>query len=127
MPGRAVTEKFRRGSLIETACLAETQNTHGSEQAQRAERIGIGRIFRRFKAYLNMALRAEIINLVGPHFLNDTAQIGCIGQVTEMQAEANVLLMRVLIEMIDTRSVERGRPPFQTMYAIAFLSRSSLR
>ncbi len=125
--GRAVAEEFGCGSLVEAACLAEPQDSHGFKQPQRAERIGIRRIFRRFKTHLHMALRAQIINLVGPHFLYDTAQIGSIRQVPEMQAEANVLLMRVLIEMINARRVERRRPPFQTMDAITLLSRSSLR
>jgi len=68
-----------------------------------------------------MALGAEIVNLVGPHFLNDPAQIGRIRQVAEMQAKANVVFVRVLIEMVDAGRVERGRPPFQTMHAITFL------
>ncbi|SPU78056.1 Uncharacterised protein [Brucella suis] len=101
-----IAEKLRSGSLIETAAFAETQDAHGFKQAQCAERIGIGRIFRRFKTHLHMALGAEIINLVRLHFLDDAAQIGCVCQVAEMQAKADVFLMRVLIKMVDTRRIE---------------------
>ena len=35
------------------------------EQAQRAERVGIGGVFRGLEAHLDVALRGEIVDLVG--------------------------------------------------------------
>ncbi len=68
-----------------------------------------------------MALGAEVVDFVRAHFLNDAAQIGGIRQVAEMETEADILLVRVLIEMVDTGRVERGGTPFQPVHAIALV------
>ena len=58
------------------------------QQAQRAERVGVGGVFRRLEAHLHMALGGEIVDLVGLGFLHEADQVGGIGQVAIMQEEA---------------------------------------
>ena len=56
-----------------------------------------------------MALRGEIVNLVGLHLLHDADQVRRIGQVAVIHEETHIRLMRVLIEMIDAVGIdERG-------------------
>ena len=73
------------------------------EQAQRAERVGVGGVFRRLEADLHMALGGEIVDLVGLRLLHDADQVGRVGQVAVVQEEAGVGVVRVLVEVIDAR------------------------
>lgn len=67
-----------------------------------------------------MALCRKIIDLVRLHLLHDADQIGGVGEVTVMQNQLAIILVRVLIEMIDTLGVEERRPAFDTVHRIAF-------
>ena len=87
-----------------------TEDADRFEQPQRAERVGIGGIFRRLEADLHMALRGEIVDLVGLDLLDDADQVGGVGHVAVMQMEAAPALVRVLVEMIDALGVEGRRP-----------------
>ena len=51
------------------------------QQAQRAQSIDIGGIFRRFEAHCDVALRAKIINFVGRDLRNDPGQVGAVGKI----------------------------------------------
>ncbi len=56
-----------------------------------------------------MALGGEIVDLVGLNLLDDADQVGRVGQVAVMHEEADVRLVRVLVEMIDPVGIdERG-------------------
>ena len=61
-------------------------------------RVGIGGVFRRLEATPHMALGGEIVDLVGLRLLHDADQVGRIGHVAVMQDEAQVLLVRILVE-----------------------------
>ena len=63
----------------------DAENADGLEQAQRAERVGIGGVFRRLERHLHVALRGEIVDLVGLRLLHDADQVGRIGHVAVMQ------------------------------------------
>ena len=67
--------KFRRRSLIETRFRGKTEDANRLEQAKGAERIRIGGIFRRLETDLDMALRGEIVDLVGLDLLDNADQI----------------------------------------------------
>ena len=82
--------KFRRRGLVEARLLLQPQDADGLQQAQRADAIGIGGIFGRLEADLHMALRGEVVDLVGLRFLHQADQVGGIGHVAVMQEEAGV-------------------------------------
>ena len=56
-----------------------------------------------------MALRRQVVDLVGLHLLDDADQIGGVGQVAVVQMQAHVALVRVLVEVIDAVGVEARR------------------
>ena len=53
-----------------------------------------------------MALRCEVVDLIGLHPLNDMCQTSRVGHIPVMQKELNAFFMRVPIQMIDTRGVK---------------------
>ena len=78
-------------------------------------------------AHMNMALGSEIVDLVGVHLLNETDEICRIGQISIVHEEANVALMRIMIEMIHTACIERGRPPLHAMHNVTFVKQQSAK
>ena len=107
--------------LIETAGFLQAENADGLEDAQRAEPVGIGGIFRRLETDEHVTLRGEIIDLVGLHLLDQADEIGRIRDVAIMQKEAQVRHMRIAVEMIDAIRIDERRPPLHAMDDIAFL------
>ena len=71
------------------------------------------------KRHLHMALRGEIVDLVGLHLLHDADQVGGVGQVAVVQDEADVPLVRILIEMVDALGVERRRAALDAVHDVA--------
>ena len=57
--------ELRCRRLIETRLPSELEQPDRFQQAQRAERVGVGGVFRRLEADLDVALRGEIVDLVG--------------------------------------------------------------
>ena len=53
-----------------------------------------------------MAHRAEIVDLIGLHFLDDAYQVGAVSQITVMQDKMPVVDMRILVEPIDPIRIE---------------------
>ena len=112
--------ELRRRGLIETRLRTKIENADRLEKAKRAERVGIGGIFRRLEAHLDMALRGEIVDFVGLHFLDDADQIRRIRQIAVMQKKIAVCLMRIMVQMIDAIGVDQRGPPLHAMHNIIF-------
>jgi hypothetical protein len=53
-----------------------------------------------------MALRGQIVDLVGLYLLHDADQVGGVGQVAVMQVQSHAALVRILIKMIDAVGIE---------------------
>ena len=62
-----------------------------------------------------MALRRQIVDLVRLSFLHHADQVGGVGHIAEMQPQAWVAFMRVLIEAVDAAGVEGGRTPLDAV------------
>ena len=60
------------------------------------------------KLTCDVALRGEVVDLVGLHLLHDADQVGGVGQVAVVQEQLRAGLVRVLVEMVDAVGVERG-------------------
>lgn len=57
-----------------------------------------------------MGLSAEVVNLIGLHGLDDTANTGRIVEIPKVQEEPRVGLVRIDVDMIDPIRVEGGCP-----------------
>ena len=87
-----IAVKLRGRGLIETHPLLHAEDADRLEQPQRAERIGVGGVFRRLEANLHVALRREIVDLGRLRLLHQADQIGRVGHVAVVQEEVDVLV-----------------------------------
>jgi hypothetical protein len=101
----------------------EAEHPHSFQDAQGAERDAVRRVFRRLKANRHVALGAQVVDLIGLHLLDDPDQVGAVCEVTVVEHQARIALMRVLVEVIDPGGVEAAGPP---LVAVRLLRRRSL-
>jgi hypothetical protein len=66
-----------------------------------------------------VALGRKVIDFGRLGFLHQPDQVGRVGHVAVMQQERHIAGMRILVQMIDARGVERGRPPLDAMDGVA--------
>ena len=78
------------------------------EQPQRAERVGIGRVFRRLEAHLHVALRREIVDLGRLDLAQQPEQVGRIRHVAVVQEQPHAGIVAVAVEVIDALGIERA-------------------
>jgi hypothetical protein len=95
-----LAEKLGRGSLVEPGFFLKTEKTDGFQNAQGAQGVRVGSVFSRVKRYLNMGLGCQVVYFIRLNLLDNSDQVGGIGQITVMHDEPAVLLMRILIQMI---------------------------
>src|ERR1700691_487449 len=67
-----------------------------------------------------MALRAEMINLVRLHVVNQVGQLLTRREIAVVEEEATVAALRVLINMVDAVSVEGGTAADDSMDLVTF-------
>src|SRR6266542_410452 len=85
------------------------------EKPDRADTCHLRRVLRRVERDLDVALRSEVIDLVRLDQAQDMVQRRCVVQVTIMEEKLPVRDMRVLVDVIDARRVERGGPTDNSM------------
>jgi hypothetical protein len=49
-----------------------------------------------------VALGGEVVDLARPHLLDDSNEVGAVGKVAVVELEADIRLVEVAVEMIDT-------------------------
>ncbi len=107
--------------LVDAGFIGEAKHPHGFQDAQGAEGVAIGGVFRRFEAHRHMALGAQVIDLIRLHLLDDPDQVGGIGEIAVVQHQAWIELVGILVEMIDAGGVEAAGPALDAMYHVALL------
>ena len=75
-----------------------------SKQPQRPECVGVGRVFGRLEADVDVALGRQVVDFVGLRFLDDADQVGGVGDVAVMQEEPGVAFVRVDVQVVDPRA-----------------------
>ena len=113
--------ELRGRGLVETAAVGHPQEPDPLEEPQRADRVDVGRVFRGLKRDRDMRLCAEIVDLVGADFLQDTDQIRAVGQVAIVEVETPGRVVRVLVEMVDPSGVEARRAALDAVNLVALL------
>jgi hypothetical protein len=66
-----------------------------------------------------MALGGEVVDLGRPDLLHQPDQVGRVRHVAIVHQERHVTGMRIFIEMIDPRGVERRRAPLDAVHGVA--------
>jgi len=88
---------------------------------ERAERVGIRRVFRGLEADPHVALGGQIVNLARLRVLDDSDQIGRIGHVAEVHEEPHIREMRVPVQVVNPAGIERRGTALDAVYLVALL------
>ena len=84
-------------------------------------RVGVGRVLGLLERHRDVALRAEVVDLVGLHLLHHVDEARRIGEVAVMQDEAAVADVRILVQVIDPVGVEQRRPALDAVDDVALV------
>ncbi len=116
-------EHLGRAGLVITQRAAALGGVvaHRLEQPERAERHHVGGVFRHLERDFDVALRAEIVDLVRLDRLEHAAQRRAVGKIAVMEGELFARDVGIVIEMVDAVGVEQTRPPHQAVHLIALL------
>jgi hypothetical protein len=117
---RGGAEHLRGTGLIAThrAAAVEHMVAHRLDQSQRADGDHVGGVFGDLEGDLDVALGAEVVNLVGIDSFEHPPQTGAVGQVAVVQGEPWAAEMGIVVKMIYPVGVEEARPPHQAVNLI---------
>ena len=104
--------------MIEAALHARV--SHGLEQAQRSAGDDIGSEFRHLEADLDVALRTEVVDLVGASIVKERGERTPVRQVGVVEEEARSGLVEVPIDVVEPVGVQAGGAALQAVDLIAF-------
>ena len=90
-----------------------------SSRRKRAQAVRIAGVFGLFEAHRHVALRGQVVDLVGLHLLHDADQVAAVGQVAVVQDEAPVGFVRVLVQVVDAARVEARRAALDAVHLVA--------
>ena len=109
------------GGLVEAAVQPGAMN--GFEEAKCAHADGITGILGDFKADLDVALSAEVVDLVGADVIEQAGEGSAVGKVSVMEEESGASRMDVLVEVIVAIGIEAGGAAFQAVYLVTFFEK----
>ena len=122
---RALADAYLAGTLSKAASYSFADKTSQGGERTLAE-TGVrhaGDItgkFRNVETYAYMALRAQMINLVRLHVVDQVAELLAGGEIAVVEEQAAVQPMRVLIDVINTVRVERAGAADYAVNSVAF-------
>ena len=94
--------------------------TDGLENTNGAHPGDVRCVFGNIETDAHVALRSEIVDLVGLQFVEHLGQVDRIGQISVVEEEAHSVDVRVLIKVVDARGIEGAGPADDAMDFIAF-------
>ncbi len=116
-----LAEHLRARGLVEARVLDQPADPDRLEQAQRAERVGVGRVLGRLERDGDVALGGEVVDLVGAHLLDDPDQVRRVRHVAVVQDQPRAGLVRIRVQMVDPVRVEQRRPALDAVDLVALL------
>jgi hypothetical protein len=84
---------------------------HRLENPDRADSGNIRRILRNIKAYADIALRPQMIDLIWLDLIDQFHQMHRIGEISVVKEEFHPVNVRILVEMVDAVRVKGARAP----------------
>jgi hypothetical protein len=116
--------QLARGGLVEARL--DAREAHGLEQADRAGARGVRGVLGLVERDPHVGLGREVVDLVGLDLHHQRREARAVAQVAVVQEELRAVLMRVLVEVVDARRVERGRAADEAVDLVA-LAEQQLR
>ena len=97
------------------------------EQPQGAQADDVGRVQRLVERDADMALGAEVVDLVGPHLLHDHRQARGVGQVGVVEMEPLVHRRIAREEVVDALAVQAAGTADQPVHLVIGLAQAGTR
>jgi len=116
-----LAEKFAGGRLIKARLLLHAVGADGLQDAQRAQGVHIGRVFRHLEAHGHVAHGAQVVHLVGLAQLQQAVDVRGVGKVAVVQHEVALAQVRVLVDVVHAAGIEHGRAALDAVDDVAFL------
>ncbi len=113
-----VPEHFAARGLVEAAAHAALAD--GLQEPNGAERGDVAGIVGHVEAHAHMALCPQVIDLFWADLIEEVRQLARVGKVAVVQVQARLRLVGVPVQVIDSRGVERARPPDKPVDRVAF-------
>lgn len=88
------------------------------EDAEGTDAGHITGIFRDIKAYAYMTLCPKVIDLIWLYFLENTIQVASVRKIAIVEVRSGTADVWILVEMINTRSVECACASDDTMHLV---------
>ena len=107
--------------LVETRPFFQTEYADRFQHAQRAQRIGVGRVFRFFERDGDVALCSEVVDFLRLGLLDDTDKAGGIRHVPVVQHQAALRVVRIAVQVIDALRIEKGSAALYAVDDIALI------
>jgi hypothetical protein len=114
-------EQLGGGRLVEARPVPQPEQAYGLEEPQRSQRVRVAGVFRLLERDGDMALRREVVDLIGLDLLDQPNEVGGVGHFAVVQEEAHAGLVRVPIEMVDPRRVEKRAAPAYAVNDVTLL------
>ena len=108
------------GGLVEAGFLFEAEEANRLQQAQCADGIDVGGVFWGLEGDGDVGLRAEVVNFVWLDLADDAGEVRGVREIPVMQAEAGVLDVRVLVNVVDPLGVEERGAALDAVDFVAF-------
>src|SRR6266480_6911380 len=101
-----LTEHFAARSLKKTGTQAGFADCF--QNADRAHARDVGSVLRNIEAHANVALRAQMIDLVRLQFVKKLHKIHRVAEVSVMQKQSHTVYVWISVKMINARGVKRA-------------------
>ena len=115
---RGTAEHLAGRGLVEAALDAGVP--HGFQEAERAGSDDVGGKLGNLKTDLDVALGAEVVDLVGAEIVEEGGERTAVGEVGVMEEEARAGLVDVLIDVVEPVGVQAGGTALQAVDLVAF-------
>ena len=94
--------------------------SHRFEDARGSDPSHVAGVFRNVEAYANVALRAEIVDLVRFDFCDQREDGDGIRQVAMVQKKTSISAVRIFIDRFETFGVKRRGAADEAMHFVSF-------
>jgi len=93
---------------------------HGFQEAECAGGEYVGRELGDLKTDLDVALRSEVVDLVGAEIIEENGERTAVGEVGLMEEKARTRLVDVLIDVVEPAGVEAGGTALAAVDSVTF-------
>ena len=119
-----LTVEFGRRRLVDANLLLHLQDADGLKQAERADAVRIGGVFRDVEGHLDVRHRTEVVDLVRLHVADDADEVGAVAEVAVVQLDlldVDVTDEVIHVEVLNALGVEAGRAADEAMDLVALV------